>query len=174
MRKALKNIGLGALAFVLLMAIGLITRPIAIALGINYGMHAVLAALFYGLFVACYETGGTSAWCIGAGGIVYGAIMGMMSPVMAVAALVPAVAYLVVSLIMRAAQAEAQTRAVTCGTLFAACAYAAVIAGGAAFSGYAPGVADIAFLVVSAGLGLLGSLLGIWLVEKVIPEREGV
>ena len=180
MSKTVRSVLLVALAAVLLLAIGMLTRMPAMRLGVNYGLHAVLAAFFYGAVAAGFEAKTCHAYPVVAGAVVVGALLGRMSPVMAVAEVLPALAYLVVFLVTRGRVLEgakgeaavekgdrAEFPAVLGGTAFAAFAYVGTIVGGMLFSGYAPAPADIAFLMLAGGLGLLGSLAGLSVAKKV-------
>ena len=164
------------IATVVLFAIGMATRMPAIRLGINFGLHAVLAAFFYGLVVAVFEIKTAHAYPVVVGSAVFGAVLGMMSPVMTVAAILPAVAYLVVFLVMHGGKGGSgstgsSSAPVIGGTVFAAFAYVGTVVGGELFSGYTPGVADLPFLMLSIGLGLLGSLAGAFIAEKIGPAK---
>lgn len=160
MKRTTRNIALTAAAFALVLAVGLLTRPLALRLDANFGFHAVLAAFFYGLLAAGYARTDAPAWTLAAGMALYGAAMGAMSPVMAVAAWAPSAAYLAAAGATRARGSSLRARALMGGTVLAGCSYAGVILAGAAFSGRLPQAPDLAFLLASCGLGLLGALVG--------------
>lgn len=160
MSKAIKYLLWVILATVLIFAIGLIVRPLALRLSLNFGIHATLAAFLYGMLIVIYELKTEHAWPIALGSLIYGALMSTMSPIMGVAALVPAVIYAVGFVIMRRADANIEMRAIVGGTIYAACVYVGVILGGLIFGAHAFIASDLAFLLLTTGLGLLGSLLG--------------
>ena len=64
------------IATVVLFAIGMATRMPAIRLGINSGLHAVLAAFFYGLVVAVFEIKTAHAYPIVIGAVIEGINIG--------------------------------------------------------------------------------------------------
>ena len=170
MQKAIRYTLLVVLAAVLLFAIGMATRMPAMRLGINYGLHAVLAAFFYAAVVAMFELKTGRCLYVALGSLLVSVVLGMMSPVMAVAGALPALAYFVAFCVMNGGLALDGARdvrsAVVCGTVFATFAYVGTIVGGIVFSGYKLAVNDLPFLLLTIGLGLLGSLVGTWIVGK--------
>lgn len=168
--KYVKPVLLVVLAAVLLFAIGMATRMPAMRLGINFGLHAVLAAFFYGAVVSAFEAATRRAYPVVIGSLACGAVLGGMSPVMAVAEVLPAVACLAAHILCRRGEGVAANtvdgRAVIAGVAYAAFAYVGVIVGGALFSGRAPEPVDLAFLLLTVGLGLLGSIAGASLVGR--------
>lgn len=155
-------------AAIVFFAIGLATRMPALAFDQFYGLHATLAAPFYAFGICLAIRKGVGVAPIAAGSVIYGLILGAMSPVMAVGAIAPALA-LIATWILAKSSTDAKrafAAAVSYGTLV----YPATLVGGLAFGSASMSLEG--FAITAAVMFALSTLLAVVGAAIATPSRK--
>jgi len=166
-----KNMADTALLFVLFFAVGLATRLPALSLQELYGLHAVLAAPLYSLAIAASIRSRNALVPTVIAALCYGFCLGMMHPVMALSAILPAAAAAIAYAIARGAAAE--KRALVTGSTFGIAVYPSTIAGALWFNAVlaptsASGIIQWAALFcIAVAASVLAAIAGCLLTSKV-------
>ena len=138
--------------------IGFVTRIPAMLWLSVYGLHAILAALFYALVIGWYCNNRDSIGPVVVGAAIYGAILGLMSLTMLWAAIVPAVCALIIWIIGKSLSWDGTGFA--CAACFGAGAYPTVIISGFISGSLLLSVDEASIVFLRIVLGCLLSILG--------------
>lgn len=167
-RHAWSMLGVQALAlFVALLAEGLVTRGAALALmGVNFGMHAVLAAPLYALAVTVFFLRGGRAGAFAIAGGALGVFLGAMSPVMGASVLAPLACTCVAYALARglasptSSSASGMRAAAVAGGVFGGAVYPATMVAAVLLGTHVLVGKDALFCAVAIALAVAGALLG--------------